>query len=172
MDSPIALSGTASSPLGISSVTWSNDLTGTTGTATGTTSWDALVPLGLGSNPIHMTATDVLGATATATLAVTYPAANPPPTVTVTSPAGASSGSFATSSESVLLEGQATSAFGIERVDCVTVETGMMGSQSGPGMLDWSYFTWLQVGTNTIVTTATDFAGQTATTTVVVTRGP
>jgi len=69
---PLALSGTASatSPATVTSVTWSNALSGGTGTATGTTTWSASIPLLTGSNAITITVTDSYGLTNTATFTV------------------------------------------------------------------------------------------------------
>jgi hypothetical protein len=58
---PIALGGTASDDAGVVQITWSNALTGGSGTATGTTSWTASIPLGSGSNAITVTARDAAG---------------------------------------------------------------------------------------------------------------
>lgn len=76
--SPITVSGTASatSPATLGSVTWLNTLTGATGTAAGTTSWTATIPLGRGNNLITVTATDSSGGTGTTSFTVTY---TPPP---------------------------------------------------------------------------------------------
>ncbi len=58
----LAVSGTASDPAGIASVTWANTTNATSGTATGTTSWSvAAVSLALGSNTINVVATDGVG---------------------------------------------------------------------------------------------------------------
>jgi hypothetical protein len=70
--SPLTVTGTASDAGGISQVTWSNALTGQSGTATGTTSWTAKVPLAPGSNDITITVTDLAGNPATSTLTMTF----------------------------------------------------------------------------------------------------
>ncbi len=172
-ESPLTMSGVASADLGLSAVTWTNELTGVTGTATGTALWTAPVPLGLGANPIRITATDALGGTASKSLTVTYPAANPAPTVTVTGPGTASSGSLTVASDSVLLEGTASSVFGIARMAFETLGSPYAGGQSdqaAPEQTAWTYFTWLSPGAQTVRITAVDTAGQTAVTEVVVTR--
>jgi hypothetical protein len=62
--SPLPVGGTASatSPATVTSVTWTNALTGGSGTATGTTSWTASIPLANGFNDITFTVTDSTGA--------------------------------------------------------------------------------------------------------------
>jgi hypothetical protein len=59
----VALAGTASdSGRGLSGdVNWSNTLTGGGGTATGSTNWSATVPVSVGSNPVTVSALDVVG---------------------------------------------------------------------------------------------------------------
>jgi hypothetical protein len=77
--SPISVSGTATpvSPATLTQVTWSNAEGGTSGTATGTTSWSASIPLVRFGNTLTITATDSTGAQATSTFTVTY---SPPKT--------------------------------------------------------------------------------------------
>src|SRR5258706_247439 len=50
--SPITVTGTATGASAITQVAWSNAATGGTGTATGTDSWIATIPLSPGSNSI------------------------------------------------------------------------------------------------------------------------
>jgi hypothetical protein len=56
----IAFSGTASDNVGVTSVTWSTN-TGQSGTASGTTSWSASIPLLVGSNVVTIRAYDAAG---------------------------------------------------------------------------------------------------------------
>jgi len=72
--SPLTVTGTATpvSPATIATVTWSNAQAGTSGTATGTTSWSATIPLVRFNNTITITVTDSTGATATSTFTVSY----------------------------------------------------------------------------------------------------
>jgi hypothetical protein len=76
---PLAISGTATDNVAVTSVTWTTSM-GAAGTTslTGTT-WSASVPLAPGTNVITVTATDAAGNTGTDTLTVTYGAAPPPP---------------------------------------------------------------------------------------------
>jgi hypothetical protein len=58
----IDLGGTASDNSGVTSVTWSNDATGFSGTASGTTAWSISgINLNRGENPITVTAHDAAG---------------------------------------------------------------------------------------------------------------
>ncbi|MGC4075163.1 MAG: alpha/beta hydrolase-fold protein [Nibricoccus sp.] len=82
---PLTLTGTAADNTAVTSVTWANDRTALSGTATGTTSWSTpAVTLMNGANQLTLaTATDAAGNTATTTLLVTYTGASPnlPPVV-------------------------------------------------------------------------------------------
>jgi len=76
--SPVTVTGTAgaTSPATVTQITWTNNLTGATGTATGTTSWTASIPLGRGDNPITITVTDSTGGTGSTSFSVDF---TPPP---------------------------------------------------------------------------------------------
>jgi hypothetical protein len=56
----LKFTGTASDRSGIASVTWSTN-TGSSGTASGTTSWSAVIPLLIGSNTVIIRSTDTVG---------------------------------------------------------------------------------------------------------------
>jgi MYXO-CTERM domain-containing protein len=77
--SPLTVTGTASDAGGVSQVTWSNALTGQSGTATGTTNWTADIPLANGNNVITITVTDAAGNPTSQTFSVTYTGPTPPP---------------------------------------------------------------------------------------------
>jgi hypothetical protein len=68
--SSLAIAGTSSDNISVAEVTWSAS-TGAAGTATGTTTWSANVPLQAGSNVVTVTARDAANNVATATLTVT-----------------------------------------------------------------------------------------------------
>ena len=68
---PLALGGMTSISAGVTQVTWVNDRGGS-GTAGGTTTWTASVPLQSGVNVITVTAQDAGASTDTDTLTVTY----------------------------------------------------------------------------------------------------
>jgi hypothetical protein len=78
--SPLVVSGTASDAGGVAQVTWSNSLTGQTGTATGTTTWTASIPLAPGTNVITITVTDTSGNATSSTLTMTFAGGATPPT--------------------------------------------------------------------------------------------
>ncbi len=59
----LTFTGTASDNVAVARVTWTTN-TGSSGTATGTTSWSASIPLLVGSNQLIVTATDTSGNTA------------------------------------------------------------------------------------------------------------
>src|SRR5207245_1051470 len=75
--SPLTVSGTASGPSPITQVTWSNAATGKSGTANGTSSWSATIPLAPGSNTITITVTDSTGTSNSSTFTVNYVATSP-----------------------------------------------------------------------------------------------
>jgi hypothetical protein len=59
----LTVSGTASDNVGVAKITWTTN-TGSSGTATGTTTWSASIPLLVGSNTVTITAIDASGNTA------------------------------------------------------------------------------------------------------------
>ena len=78
----VNLAGTASDNCIVSGVTWANTATGQTGTANGTTSWNATVPLADGTNQITVAAHDPAGNSGTDAIIVIYtPPDTTPPTV-------------------------------------------------------------------------------------------
>ena len=81
----VSLAGTASDNDQVATVAWLNGTTGVTGTATGTTSWSASVPLAAGENDITVRAYDRAGNTASQILKVFY---TPPDTTPPAQPTG------------------------------------------------------------------------------------
>jgi len=69
---PLSLGGTASDDVGVSSVTWRNTTNGATGTASGTDTWSASVPLLSGENRLTVTARDAAGNPRTTALIVDF----------------------------------------------------------------------------------------------------
>ncbi|MBI2488265.1 MAG: SBBP repeat-containing protein [Planctomycetes bacterium] len=84
--STISLSGIAmDATSGLSSITWSNDKGGSSGTANGTTNWSiSNISLSVGNNTITVTATDNAGNSSADTIIVTYTPYTPTPTATLT----------------------------------------------------------------------------------------
>lgn len=68
--SPVTLGGSASDNVSVSTVTWANTATGASGTATGTTTWTAMIALVPGPNAVTVTAFDASGNSSMATLTV------------------------------------------------------------------------------------------------------
>ncbi len=77
----LSIGGTASDNVGVSQIAWSNSAGGA-GLASGTASWTASgISLAIGLNVITVSARDVAGNSASATLSVTYAPDNTPPTI-------------------------------------------------------------------------------------------
>jgi hypothetical protein len=168
MESPLTLSGTASGRLPLLRVEWANDLTGASGIASGTAAWEAIVPLGMGTNTIRITAVDEAERSAAASISVDYPATNPMPTVTITGPT--TTGTYSTSEAGLMVTGDSSSPFGIDHIDCVCSESASWTSSSGTTL--WTFWIPLVPGTNTIQVTAVDALGGSTTITLVVTMTP
>lgn len=164
----LQLTGTAADVTGVASVTWTNDRGGS-GTATGTTIWNASIPLFAGPNGITMTARDTPGNTSQKTLVVTYlPPETVPPTVQVMFPTVAQT--YDTSEEVIFLSGSAADDTGVARVHWANHRGGQ---GDAVGTVDWNiYGLLLQPGMNVLTITAEDFAGNTAIDTLAVTFTP
>jgi hypothetical protein len=173
--SSVALSGTASDNVGVTRVTWANAANSTSGTATGTTSWSvSSVSLASGTNNITITATDSAGNTYTNTLTVTY---SPPKTISAadtTSPVvvikrPTSYATYRTRSASIKMTGTATDNVGATKVTWANTSNGTNGTATGTASWTIDKIT-LKIGTNTIIITAYDAAGNASTDTLSVTR--
>jgi hypothetical protein len=176
--STITLSGTASDNIGVTSVAWANSANGTSGTATGTTSWSTpAISLIQGSNTLTVTASDSAGNKASATSTVTYSAPKTvsvvqtadttKPVVTIKTPTA--NVSYSTRSSSVKLTGTATDNVGITRVTWANTANGTSGTATGTASWSVAKIT-LKIGTNVIIITASDAAGNSSTDTLSVTR--
>ena len=155
-NSSIALSGTTSDNVGVTSVTWSNDRGGS-GSASGTTSWSvSTINLQEGDNLITVTAHDAAGNTSTDTLTVTYtPPDTQDPVITITSPT--SSPTYDTSNSTINIGGTASDNVG---VTSVTWSNDKGGSGSASGTTSWSVSNInLVYGDNILTVTARDSAG-------------
>jgi hypothetical protein len=160
------LQGTASDDLSpVQAVSWSSDRGGTGGAA-GTASWTITgLPLQIGTNLITVSARDAFDNVGTALRTVVYDPT--PPAVTITSPT--TSPSLATAASAVTLGGTAGDNGG-------TVHVTWVNDRGGSGNVFFAPSPWnagtvpLQLGVNVITVTAFDFAGNSATDVLTVTR--
>jgi hypothetical protein len=149
--SSVTIGGTATDDAGVVSVTWTNNLGGS-GTATGTTSWSALVPLKAGTNLITVTARDTGGNVGTDVLAVTKSDVQAPD-LTIVSPAPGSS----TGSPTITVSGTSTDDGALASVTWVN-DRG--GSGLATGTTTWSATgVALKPGANVITVTVQDGSG-------------
>ena len=161
---PILLGGSAADNLSVASVTWSNAGTGGTGTATGTTSWTASIPLTSGPNVLTVTSTDIAGnVSAPSVLTVTLDTV--PPTVKITGPT--TSPSIVTPATTIALSGIASDNVAVQSVTCVNTTNGAVGVVTGT--TSWSVAPIaLVAGDNTITVTASDQSGNSTSTSITV----
>jgi len=160
----VTVSGTASDNLGVTQVSWATDR-GAAGTASGTTTWTAGIPLQSGANVVTVTARDAAGNRTTDVLTVTYSTGDTtPPSITIVGPT--SSSTYSTTSSVVTLGGTSSDNRG---VTAVTWTNDRGGSGFSSGTTSWSIPSIpLQGGTNVIRVTAQDAAGNTGTDTLTV----
>lgn len=171
MSNTVAISGTASDDVGVTSVSWANDRGGS-GTATGTVSWAVgSVVLQPGDNVITVTAHDAAGRSTPASITVTYTPDTTDPTVTISSPSADET--YDTNSDHIPageLAGIAWDDIGVTSVTCHNnandVDVVVTGTTA------WSTTTDLPlvIGENVIVITALDAAGNSGTDTITVTH--
>lgn len=154
----ITLSGTAVDNQSVSSVTWINARTGSSGTASLTSQlWSVTnLTLALGPNPIHVTATDAVGNSATDDVLIFYA---PPdinaPAITVDFPTV--DAIYETSYGSVNISGSASDDMGVTRVEW-SCNYGERHSAAGTAPWGVNGIT-LTPGLNVIEVTAYDEAG-------------
>ncbi|MCX6595169.1 MAG: matrixin family metalloprotease, partial [Acidobacteria bacterium] len=163
--SPAAIiRGTASHGSGITRVTWVN-ARGGSGTATGTTAWNTLVPLQTGDNQITLTALATAGTSASQVITVTLKAPETPVTLNITNPPTST-----VTTAAVAVSGTAAHTGGIARVTWVNARGG---SGTATGTTSWSTTIPLQAGENQISVTAVGTSGGTTAKSIVVTyRAP
>jgi len=155
--SSLTLQGTASDNVGVTRVTWVNNLGGS-GTATGTSSWTAsAIALQLGSNVLAVTARDAAGNTKTASLTVTL-GDTTPPTVAVTAPAAGT-----TVTSTVVVSGSATDNVGVAGVQ-FKLDGANLGAEvtTPPYAVTWNTTTTADGG-HVLTAVARDAAGNRAT---------
>jgi hypothetical protein len=160
--STVSLAGTAADNVGVTQVTWANNRGGS-GTASGTTSWSASVPVVGGTNVVTVTARDAAGNTSTASLTVTVSVPSTTdttrPTITVTGPT--TSGAISTTNSTLTLSGRTTDNVGVTQV---TWANNRGGTGAASGTASWTASgIRLVAGANVITVTARDAAGNTAT---------
>jgi len=163
--STIALSGTATDNVSVSSVTWSNSRGGS-GTANGAASWSvASVGLQIGSNVITVTARDAAGNVGADTVTVTRSGSDTTlPTISISIPTTAPT--LSTTSPSLTLGGTAADNIG---VTAVTWASDRGGSGTAAGTTSWRASLTLLAGVNVVTVTARDAAGNQSTDAVTVT---
>ena len=152
----ISIGGSASDNVGVTSVTWANNLGGS-GTASGTDTWTiSSVPLQVGDNIISVTSYDVAGNSGSDTFTVTYTLPDTTnPAVTITSPTSAST--YSTTEGAISIGGSASDNVG---VTSVTWANNLGGSGTASGTDTWTISSVpLQVGDNIISVTSYDVAG-------------
>jgi putative Ig domain-containing protein/fibronectin type III domain protein/glucodextranase-like protein len=165
----IALGGTASDSVGVTSVNWVSDRGGS-GAATGTTNWSVpVIGLQVGSNVITVTARDAAGNVGTDVLTVTYSAPDTTaPVVTITGPT--TGGTYSTSSSTMTISGTGSDNVG---VTAVTWSTDRGSSGTASGTTSWTASgVALQSGSNVVTVRARDAAGNSGTATLTVTYTP
>jgi hypothetical protein len=152
----LALSGTATDNVAVTSVTWSNPATGASGTAIGLASWSiSSLTLASGDNPITVKAFDAAGNNGTDTITVTYTPDTTDPTIQIDSPVD--TGYYATSQNHVVISGTASDNAGVTTVTWANAATGESGTTAGTSL--WSVNVPLEPGNNSITLTAHDAAG-------------
>jgi fibronectin type 3 domain-containing protein len=157
--STVAISGTASDPAGVTSVTWTNKQGGS-GTATGTTTWSIpAVALRAGANVVIVTAHDAAGGlTAAATITITYTPSGSGPSIAITSPSA--SGNYGTANSTIAVSGSASA--GVTQVSWTNSANGSSGTAAGT--TSWSVASITLVsGSNVVTVTATAAGGLTST---------
>ena len=151
---PVVITGTASDNIGVTVVTWANSRGGG-GSATGTTSWTAVVPLAEGANTITITAHDAAGNTGIDDIYIELnydpPPADTDPVVTITIPT--SSPTAAVSVTPLSLGGTAEDDVGVTGVEW---SNSRGGGGNVTGIENWTQDVPLYEGVNVITITATD----------------
>jgi len=162
----MVVTGTASDNDVVASVTWTNETTGTSGAATGTTAWTASVPLTSGDNRITVVATDGVGHSSSASITVVFngPADAVPPALSI-SPPGATTGATPLS-----LTGTASDNVAVTRVEWENAATG--GTGIAGGTTAWSAGIPLASGINILTVIARDAAGNSTSAVVTVSYVP
>jgi hypothetical protein len=176
---PFLITGTAGDNLQLATtgaVTWTNSLGGggtanTVGTATAVT-WSASVYLLTGTNVITVTATDAHGYTTSAQVSIDFTPESVAPTVAITGPTA--TGTAISANQVVTLSGNADDNVAVVSVTWYNQATGVKGTAVLTPVPASTAVTWtadvpLASGTNVIIVTAADDAGNLTPTTITVT---
>lgn len=158
---PVSIGGTASDNVGVTSVAWDNSASGGSGTAAGTTSWTASVPLVQGENNITVTAEDAAGNSGSDNFTVIYTPSvvdTTNPTITITTPTTGPNPQ--TTSTPVTLRGTASDNVNVVNVTWENAATGEFGIATGT--TSWLVSIPLAEGNNLITVTTSDSSGNTA----------
>ena len=164
----ITLGGTASDADGVARVEWTSNA-GFSGTAAGAAVWSAAaIPLQSGTNILTVTAYDAAGNSRSATLTVSYSAADVlPPSVLISSPTPAAT--YATTAASIAVSGTAGDDRALTSVTWSS-DRGPSGGATGTNL--WSIGAVpLSLGVNVLTVTSHDAAGNTGSAALTVTRG-
>jgi hypothetical protein len=162
----VTVSGTVSGGFGDVHVSWRNGIA--SGVAQGARSWSAVIPLSLGANTIAVTAHDAQLQTATTTVTITRQQPAPATTIQIVKPS--TSGSYASSANTVVLSGVAADPSGIDHVSWSNSRGGV-GITAGTST--WSAGPiWLAAGQNVLTITAFAKSGATASASLTVSYTP
>ena len=153
----VAVNGSATDNVGVSSVTVSNATTSTSYTVSGTTSWSTTATgLASGANTIVARAYDAAGNPDFETIYLTNDST--PPSITIQNPV-TDGGGFSTNSSSVGIAGIASDNIHVASVSVSNATIGL--SYTVTGTTTWSAtVTNLSAGANTIIARALDDMGQ------------
>jgi hypothetical protein len=168
---PITIGGTASDNFFVASVYWDNSASGGSGTATGTTSWTASVPLVLGENNITVSAIDFSTGLGTDNFTVIYTptvADTTDPMISITTPTTGQT--HETSSTPISIGGTASDNVNVVNITWENAATGESGTAAGTD--SWSVSVPLAEGSNPITLTASDSFGNTASASITVDYEP
>jgi parallel beta-helix repeat protein len=160
------LGGTSSDDILIAQVSWKNMATGSSGTASGTTTWSiAGISLNAGGNLIYVNSTDEAGNQGSDTISVIRDSVAP--TCAITSPTSLSTYNIAAST--IDLGGTASDNIAVTQVTWKNLATGLSGTATGT--TTWAIIgISLNAGSNLVYVNASDAAGNVGSDTITVTR--
>jgi hypothetical protein len=157
-----ALTGTTTGGSGNVQVSWRNGIS--SGMATGSRPWSAVIPVAVGANFVTLTAVDAQQHVATSTVSIVRAQPGPATTIQILQPAAA--GTYTSPSSTLVISGSASDPSGIDHVS-------WMNSRGGAGIATGSV-SWstgpvpLAAGQNGITLTAYAKTGASAALSIVV----